>query len=365
MKTSTRRLLFALGLLLVLAVGVLLLLPSPIDPAPFQPPTGPSLAGPLAPNETLREAELLGLGKIRGPEDVDVDDEGGIYGATEDGKIVRLTLMADGTERLETFAETGGRPLGMEFDEAGNLIVADASKGLLRIDRQGKVETLSTEADGVPYRFTDDLDIASDGRIFFSDASHRFGPQEYLYDLLEARPHGRLLVYDPATGKTTVLLEQLYFANGVALASDESFVLVNETYRYRIRRYWLKGDKAGTDDIFWDNLPGFADGVASDRRGRFWVAMFTVRNPLMDRLHPSPFLKSNLAKLPKALWPKPAPYGFVVVLDETGEVIGSLHDPGGEHITEITSAEPAGEYLYLGTLHQQRIGRLKLPQHLR
>jgi sugar lactone lactonase YvrE len=365
MKTRVRRLVFAVVVLLAVPLGVLVLLPSPIDPAPFTPPKAPALSGSLAPDEALREVQLLGVGTVLGPEDVDVDGEGRIYGATEDGKIVRITLAADGSERLETFAVTGGRPLGMEFDADGHLVVADAAKGLLRIDRRGTVETLSTEHGGLPYRFTDDLDIASDGKIYFSDASHRYGHLEYLYDLLEARPYGRLLVYDPATGETTLLLEGLYFANGVALASDESFVLVNETYRYRIRRYWLKGEKAGTDDIFWDNLPGFADGVASDRRGRFWVAMFTVRNPLLDRLHPSPFLKGNLAKLPRALWPKPAPYGLVVALDEEGQILDALHDPGGEHITEITSAEPAGEYLYLGTLHKARLGRLKLPAHLR
>ena len=63
------------------------------------------------------------------------------------------------------------------------------------------------------------------------------------------------LRYDPSTGKTDMLLDGLYFANGVALSADEDYILVNETSRYRITRYWLKGDKAGSSEIFADNPP--------------------------------------------------------------------------------------------------------------
>lgn len=356
-----RRLRLALLLLLGLALAVFLLAPSPVDPLAYEPPAPPPLAGPLAPNRELAAAELLGVGRVTGPEDVAVDREGRIYGGTADGRIVRLTLTADGGETIETFADTGGRPLGLAFDPAGNLLVADAVRGLLSVAPDGRVTTLATEADGVPFRFTDDLDVAADGTVYFSDASSRFGHLQYKHDLLEARPHGRLLAYDPATGRTRVLLGDLYFANGVALSSDEDFVLVNETYRYRITRYWLKGPRAGTSEVFIENLPGFPDGVSGNRRGTFWLALFTVRNPAADRLHPHPWLKAQLAKLPEALWPEARPYGLVLALDETGRVTASLHDPEGERVREITSAEEAGGFLYLGTLHGQWLGRYRLP----
>ena len=70
----------------------------------------------------------------------------------------------------------------------------------------------------MPFRFTDNLDLARDGTVYFSDASSRYGQADYMLDLLEARPHGRLLRYDPASRRTTVLLRDLYFANGVALS---------------------------------------------------------------------------------------------------------------------------------------------------
>ena len=80
----------------------------------------------------------------------------------------------------------------------------------------------------------------------------------------------------------------------------------------------------------------------------------------MDRLHPRPFAKALLSKLPRALWPRPAPYGLVLALDEDGRIRRSLHDPGGERVVEVTSAEEAGGFLYLGNLTRDRIARLAL-----
>nr|VFJ52384.1 MAG: gluconolactonase [Candidatus Kentron sp. FW] len=338
--------------------GLLLLglIPGPIDSVPYHPPPAPALTGVFAPNMALKEAERLAKGSMYGPEDVDVDSEGRIYGGTEDGKIVRI--LKDGT--VETFAQTGGRPLGLHFDSQGNLIVCDAWKGLLSIDSRGTITTLSTQAEGVPFSFTNDLDIDAEGIIYFTDASHKFHRPEYILDFMEAKPYGRLLSYDPNTGKTRVLLRNLYFANGVALSEREDFVVVNETARYRIIRYWLKGEKAGTRELFMDNLPGFPDGISSDRKGTFWLAIPAPRNAMLDTLHPLPTLKNLLAKLPKFLLPKAKPYGLVLALDEHGNVTKSLHDADGSYLTEITSVQEHDGILYLGNLYQDWVGRLSL-----
>ncbi|HEV8580127.1 MAG TPA: SMP-30/gluconolactonase/LRE family protein [Thermoanaerobaculia bacterium] len=355
-----RKLLRAVVLLLLLVAAALVWLivsPSPIDPAAYEPPPPPAMTGPLAPNELLRRAERLGLGQVHGPEDVAVDAAGRIYGGCADGRVVRLAPDGQG---IETFAQTGGRPLGLHFDAAGNLLVADAKKGLLSIDPTGRIDVLATGAEGVPFGFTDDVKTGADGTVYFTDASDRFGIGEHLYDLLEARPHGRLLAYDPASKKVRVLLRDLYFANGVALSQAGDFLLVVETYRNRLRRLWLRGPRAGTSDVFADNLPGYPDGVAADGRGTFWVAMFTVRNAMADRLQPRPWAKRLLAKLPSFAWPKPESYGLVLAYDEQGRLLRSLQDPGGKHVPIITSVQPEGDVLYLGTLTGDWIGRYRL-----
>jgi len=343
--------------ILVILIVIFLFQPAPIDPVAYTPSPKPPLVGVLATNNLLQKAELLTQGKINGPEEIAVDSRGRVYGGTGDGKIVRL--LPDGN--LETFTETKGRPLGLQFDKNENLIVCDSYKGLLSVDPKGKITVLATSAEKIPFKFTDALDISSEGTIYFTDASDKYTSENYLYDLLEARPHGRFLSYDPATGQVKVLLKNLYFANGVALSQQEDFVLINETYRYRIVRYWLKGPKTGTHEVFVDNLPGFPDNISSNRKGTFWLALFTVRNDTMDKLHPSPFLKAQMSKLPRTFWPKPLPYGLVLALDDQGKITRSLHEPTGKHLKEITSAREYDGYLYLGSLHNDRIGKYKLP----
>lgn len=329
---------------------------SPVDSAAWDPPAAPALTGVLAANERLRGAELLAQGKIVGPEDVDVDAEGRVYGGLADGRIVRV--LADGT--VEEFANTGGRPLGLEFDSGGRLIVADAWKGLLSVSSGGQITVLATEAAGVPFGFTDDVDVAKNGVIYFSDASSRWHQPDYELDLLETKPYGRLLAYDPNTQQTKVLLDGLYFANGVALSSAEDFVLVNETWRYRVIRYWLAGPRAGQHDVFADNLPGFPDGISGNRQGVFWLALPSPRKADLDALHGLPVVKEIVAGMPQFLRPKAVRYGLVLALDEDGQVLASLHDTAGDHLREITSVEQAGGYIYFGSLGNDRIGRMEV-----
>jgi len=342
----------------IIMAGYLLLWPVPVDPAPWNPPEAPPLEGVYEPNHKLAGIEKIGKGVGVAPEDVDVDMKGRIYGGMEDGRIVRFS--PDGKSH-RVFADTGGRPLGMDFDRDGNLIVADAYKGLLSVAPDGSIEVLSTGSDGVPFKLTDDVDAAPGGIIYFSDASDKFPVGEFTLSLMEHRPHGRLLAYNPATGSTATVLDDLYFANGVAVSPDESFVLVNETGTYRVRRYWLKGEKKGRSDIFIDNLPAFPDGISCDGEDTFWLALVSPRDPALDVLLPHPFLRKMVVRLPEALLPKPKNYGFVLGLDTDGNVVYNLQDPSGSY-GQITSVEEHDGMLYFGSLAEDSIGRTPVPE---
>ena len=350
-----KKLLWALLGVLVMIVFYFFVAETPLDPLAWNPPPKPAMTGPLAPNNALEKAQIIAAGKVQGPEDVAVAADGSLYTGCEDGAVRKIA--PDGT--VSVFANTEGRPLGLQFDGSGNLIVCDAYKGLLKIDPAGVVEVLCTEAGGVPFKFTDDLDIAKDGKIYFTDASNRYGPDQLLYDLFDHRPNGRLLCYDPATKQTKLLLDKLYFANGVALSPDESFVLVNETYAYRITRLWLTGPKAGQHDVFADNLPGFPDNISRGSKN-YWVAMYTIRNDSADKMHPYPWLKKQVSKLPHFMWPKPEPYGFILAVDDNGKITASYQDPTGKHLTTITSVNEYDGCLYLGSLINDRIGKFCL-----
>lgn len=354
----------------VLSIGYLTLWSSPIEPVAYNPQPSLLLEDTLAPNESLTDVELWGDNKLYIPEDVAFDSQGRLYTVNGDGRILRITKDAQGHETIEPFAEVGGHPLGLVMGSDDTLYVANHGVGLQAVSLDGTVRLLTNRYRDRPILFADDLDVSSNGIVYFSDASAKFnnstldsGPPYLPLDLLEARPHGTLYAYDTRTGETRMLLDELYFANGVALTQNESAVLVVETPRYRIKRLWLTGSNAGKSDIFADNLPGLADGITSDRQGNQYVAIQTLRTPLIDEiLHPRPWAKALLAKLPQSLWVRPKPYGLAIVYDEnTGKPIDSLHDPQGKVVFSVANTVPYGDKLYLGTLSNDAIAAVYNP----
>lgn len=337
-------------------LAYLLLWPVPIDPVAWTPPEAPSMTGLYEPNRFLSSVERLGEGTGVGPEDAAIDKKGQIYAGMEDGRIVRF--QPDGT-RPEVFANTGSRPLGLHFDGAGNLIVCDLHRGLLSVAPDGTVTVLASQQGELPFQQTNDVDITADGTIYFSDSS--FKTFDTMLELLEQRPHGRLLSYDPTRGEVNCVLDGLYYANGVAVSPDGSFVLVVETGRYRVQRYWLSGPRQGEEEVFIDNLPGFPDGISSDGKGTFWLALLFPRYALVDDLWRRPFLRKVVARLPEGLLSNTPRYGFVLGLDQDGRVVHNLQDPEGTYagISSVTEHEGM---LYLGSLVEDAIGRLPAPQ---
>lgn len=345
-------------LLIIAALAIYLLLaPVSITPGAWTPPAAPALTGQYQQNTRLSAIEKLTLGDGHKPEDIALDAQGRIYAGYEDGRIVQL--QPDGTQpRL--IANTQGRPLGLIFDHNGNLIVTDAIKGLLAVSPAGEIEVLATESDGVKFGCLNDLDVAADGTIYFTEASHKYPMSAFATDILEHQPNGRLMAFDPQTQKPRTLLKGLYFANGVAVSPDQTFVLVAETGKYRIQRLWLKDPKEGMVDTFIDNLPGFPDGISSNGTDKFWVAIVTPRQALFDKLLPHPFLRKVIFRMPKFLQPAPERYSFVVALNGQGRVVENLQNGASDCYAQIANVVEHDGKLYFGSIGEDTIGRYAL-----
>lgn len=356
---TTRLTLLCLAAILVIAVAAGLLLPSPIDPVAYRPAPAPALTGSFEQNHALSRAVRLAEGQISGPEGITVGPDGAVYGGTENGDIIRVTATGE-QATVDVITNTGGRPLGMAFDHEGYLIVADLPGGLLRVSLEGDIEPLLTEVDGIPLHFANDVAVASNGTLYLTESSTRPDLNTGVMESLEARPWGRLIAYHPDTRLAEVLLESLYFPNGITLSANNDYLLFNETFRYRVQRLWLEGERQGQLEVFADNLPGFPDGISRSPQGGYWLTLVAPRSGLLDQLHPYPWAKKLLARIPETLVPEPPRYGFILALDTTGAVIANLQDPTSERIFAASSVEEYNDHLYIGTLTGNWIGRYPL-----
>jgi len=359
-----------LGFLLVLGLAYLFLWPVPINPTSWQAPTPPGYVGKWAPNTRLAHLDNIALDAHAGPEDVTgrvIDGTLTIFTALHDGSIIKANPV---TKDVSLFANTGGRPLGLEFDAAGNLIVADAYRGLLSINPAGDVTVLADKAsDGSPILYADDLDVASDGRIFFSDASTRFGAKASggtlegsLLALMEHSNDGRILVYDPTDKSVSVLQDAFTFPNGIAICPDDRCVLVAETGSYSVKRIWLQGSDAGKVDTLIENLPGFPDNLNRAPDGSFWLGLTSPRSAPLDKLSAKPFMRKIVQRLPAAFRPKAENYGFVLNFALDGHVLNVLQDPKGTYPLTTGAFEPGDGWLYISSLSANRIGRAPWPK---
>jgi sugar lactone lactonase YvrE len=356
-----RRVLHVTLVIFAVILAFLSFTPVSIAPIAWQPQQPPSSeTGPYARNDLLKGIERIAVRAGKGPEAIAFDAQGRIYTGFVDGRVARFEPDGSGYALL---ANTGGRPLGVFMHPDGGVIVCDANRGLLKIGQDGKITVLAAEADGGPLHFTNDLAVTKDGsKVYFTDASSKFGFGQSTDDIIEHGGHGRFLAYDFKTGKTDVLMKGLQFANGVALGPDEAFVLVNETGSYRILRYWLKGEKAGASDIFADNLPGFPDNITFNGKDRFWVAIYAPRTPITDRLAPYPAARKMVMRVLRFLPPPVKAQAYALAFDADGKLAANLQYDGGDAYSPITSVrEHPNGYLYFGSLTAESLGRIRKP----
>ena len=297
-----------------------------IDPVAWTPPAKPALESTLEVNDKLQGAQKIDLEGWYGPEDIIFDQNGNLYcgvhiGETDfsDGKILKIS--PDGI--VETFYDADGWVAGLHFDQQNNLIALSHKHGLIRIAPDKSIEVLAQQDEhGRPFLIPNGLDIAKDGKIYFSNTSHS-KPYDIKYGrklILEHKPNGGLYVYDPATRSVETLIDGTYFGNGVVLSEDEDFLIMTETTKYRLLKYWLKGEKSGQYEVLMENLPGFPNGISRRSDGSFWLGFSTRRNDDLDKIHPKAGMKKFVYALPNFLQPKQEAYGIILNIDSEGEI---------------------------------------------
>lgn len=279
-------------------------------------------------------------------------DAGAVFTGTGDGTIWRVR---PDTRAVEKVATTGGRPLGLEFDPEGRLVVCDAELGLLRVDlATGATETLVDSVDGVPMVFCNNAAVAADGTIWFSDSSTRFGIDRWKDEFVQDTTTGRLLRRDP-DGTVEVVLDGLRFSNGVALSAAEDFVAVAECAGRTVVRLWLSGARAGERDLLCQDLPGYPDNIARGSDGLIWVAIASPCDPLVERLQRGPlWLRRQVTRIPERLQPKPKRTVRVQAYDEAGRLVHDL-DVRSADFHMVTGVREHDGRVWMGSLEEPAV----------
>jgi sugar lactone lactonase YvrE len=312
-------------------------------------PPAPARARQRRSSTPFPRARPLPLEGATHPEDVVVDAEGRLVCGVEGGRILRVH---PGTGAVETIGDTGGRPLGLELQQDGRLIVCDPHRGLLRLDpKTGEIETLVRLVDDMRLRFCSNATAAADGTIWFTESTSRFDFEHYLGAIIEHRPSGRLMRRDP-DGTVEVVVDELYFANGVTLTADETAVIFAETGASRISRLDVQ---TGQVQVIADNLPGYPDNISRLRDGRFWAALPNPRDPTLERLATSPpLLRKLLWRIPDRLMPEGKKTTWVMAFDEEGRALADLQDDRPDFHMVTGVAEHDGR-LYLAPLRHSAL----------
>ncbi|XP_050334729.1 adipocyte plasma membrane-associated protein Hemomucin [Bactrocera neohumeralis] len=365
------------------------------------------LKGALEPNQHLDGAERLLEGRVYGPECL-IARKNEVYTGIHGGEIIKLTadhvthVAKIGQPCEEIFEEARcGRPLGLAFDTQGNnLIVADAYYGIWLIDLNTNQKKLlvspQQEQPGkdIPReaKIFNSVAVDQKGDIYWTDSESDFVLLDLVFGTL-ANPSGRLFKYDRANNVSKVLLDELFFANGLALSPDEDFIVVAETGAMRLTKYYLKGAKAGQSEVFVEGLPGLPDNLTPDAEG-IWVPLVMAA----DSEHPNgfnmftnfPSIRLFLARLlslfelPFRLinnaFPNKLAQRFIhfighgesmmilspkrstiVRLDWNGNIVGSLHgtDKSSGAVSHVLEFN---DYLYLGSPYNRFLARVKSPR---
>jgi sugar lactone lactonase YvrE len=179
-------------------------------------------------------------------------------------------------------------------------------------------------------------------------------PALYL-DVIEHSRNGRVLKFDPKTGKTALFANGMTFPNGIAIGTDGS-VFVVETGAYRVWRFSPDGKDRS---VILDALPGFPDNINLALDGTLWLGLISPRHALIDKLDDSPAIRQAILRLPAKMKPAPSRYGFVLRMRGDGQVIETLQDPDGAYALTTGAITDADGDIYVASLSERRLGVLR------
>jgi len=161
-------------------------------------------------------------------------------------------------------AEYDGWPNGMKIGKDGRILVADYMHGIMQLDaKTGHMQPVLTSRNSESFRGCNDLHIASNGDIYFTDQG-----QTGLHD-----PTGRVYRFS-AGGRLDCLIDTGISPNGLVLDPAEATLFVAMTRDNAVWRMPFMKDRSVSKVGRFCSLfgPSGPDGLTMDKAGRLFVA---------------------------------------------------------------------------------------------
>jgi gluconolactonase len=169
---------------------------------------------------------------------------------------------------------------GNTRDREGRLVTCEHdARRVTRTEHDGTITVLMDRFDGKALNAPNDVVVASDGAIWFTDPGYGIlGNYEGHFADFELPTH----VYriDPDTGKATVVADDFVRPNGLAFSPDEKKLYIVDTGithggPSHIRVFDVRnGTTLANGKVFTDDFaPGLTDGMRVDTDGNVWCSM--------------------------------------------------------------------------------------------
>lgn len=259
------------------AAAALTLAQPPAAPPPAPTPTTtPAIAGVVAAGTTV-EVIKSGFTGTEGP--IGLPDGHLIFTETQANRITKIDKDTGATS---TFLESTNGSNGLGFDAKGRLISVQTTPGQTRIgviSPKSAVATITDNFEGKPYGRPNDLVVAKNGGIYFSEP----GPNAAPGQPPPTPPLSPAVYYVSPGSKVTRVAEGIERPNGVMLSADEKTLYVNNTNGEYVLAFDVQPDGALTNrrnfakyaKVTKTPAGAFnsgADGLAIDAQGRVYAA---------------------------------------------------------------------------------------------
>jgi gluconolactonase len=191
----------------------------------------------------------------------------------------RIMRWLEDDGHVSVFRAPSNYSNGNTRDREGRLVTCEHdTRRVTRTELDGSITVLADRYQGKRLNAPNDVTVASDGGIWFSDPGYGIdGPYEGHKDTFELP--GNVYRLDPGSGELAVVADDFTRPNGLAFSPDESILYVVDTGithggPSHIRRFEVDGGLLHGGRVFAENFaPGMTDGLRVDASGNVWCSM--------------------------------------------------------------------------------------------